>query len=134
MDAEVQIFFTFYGLNMLKRGGPEKLQTPLISAEDLARLVAAQAVGTLTDVREAGEVEQGTIAGAVNLPYREMRTSRLLPSLVEPMVVFCNSGNRSSVAASQLERLGLRVMNVVGGTTAWVEAGFPLIRAPAPVR
>jgi len=40
--------------------------------------------------------------------------------------VFCNSGNRSSVAASLLERLGLSVMNVAGGTTAWMEAGLPL--------
>jgi len=26
MDAEVQVFFTFYGLNILKKGGPERLQ------------------------------------------------------------------------------------------------------------
>ncbi|GAC1448680.1 MAG: DsrE/DsrF/DrsH-like family protein [Ktedonobacteraceae bacterium] len=31
MDAEVQIFFTFYGLNILKRGGPEKLQVAPIA-------------------------------------------------------------------------------------------------------
>jgi peroxiredoxin family protein len=31
MDAEVQIFFTLYGLNMLKRGGPEKLQVAPIA-------------------------------------------------------------------------------------------------------
>jgi len=85
-------------------------------------------------VREAGEVEQGTIAEAVSLPYREMRTHENLPPPEEPVVVFCNRGNRSSVAASQLARLGLRVMNVVGGTTAWVEAGFPLVHPTAPVR
>ncbi len=110
------------------------VQTPLINAESLARLVATKAIGTLIDVREAGEVEQGTIAEAMNLPYREMRTLETLPSLEEPVVVFCNSGNRSSVAASQLARLGLRVMNVVGGTTAWVEAGFPLVHPTAPMQ
>ena len=31
MDAEVQIFFTLYGLNILKRGGPEKLQVAPIA-------------------------------------------------------------------------------------------------------
>jgi len=81
---------------------------------------------TLVDVREKGEMEQGTIAGAINLPYREIRARKTLPSLVEPVAVFCNSGNRSSVAASLLERMGLSVMNVAGGTTAWIEAGLPL--------
>ena len=31
MDAEVQIFFTLYGLNILKRGGAEKLQVAPIA-------------------------------------------------------------------------------------------------------
>lgn len=31
MDAEVQVFFTLYGLNILKRGGPEKLQVAPIA-------------------------------------------------------------------------------------------------------
>ena len=31
MEAEVQIFFTLYGLNILKRGGPEKLQVAPIA-------------------------------------------------------------------------------------------------------
>jgi peroxiredoxin family protein len=31
MDAEVQIYFTLYGLNILKRGGPEKLQVAPIA-------------------------------------------------------------------------------------------------------
>jgi hypothetical protein len=30
------------------------------------------------------------------------------------------------VAASLLERLGLSVLNVAGGTTSWMEAGLPL--------
>lgn len=106
------------------------IETPLIRVEELARLLAAGTVGTLTDVREVGEVEQGTIAGATNLSYREIGTRDTLPPLKEPVVVFCASGNRSSIAASLLERLGVNVINVVGGITAWVEAGFPLIRPP----
>lgn len=31
MDADVQVFFTFYGLNILKKGGPEKLQVAPIA-------------------------------------------------------------------------------------------------------
>lgn len=106
-------------------------ETPLVYGEDLAHCIAAGKVGTLVDVRERGEMAQGTLAGAINLPYREIRTRETLPSLVEPVAVFCNSGNRSSVAASLLERLGLSVMNLAGGTTAWLEAGLPLAQSDA---
>jgi rhodanese-related sulfurtransferase len=109
-----------------KGAGLTIAETPLVNVEDLAHCIATGKVGTLVDVREKGEMEQGTITGAINLPYREIRTCETLPSLVEPVAVFCNSGNRSSVAASLLERLGLSVMNVAGGTTAWMEAGLPL--------
>ncbi|GAC1393167.1 MAG: MBL fold metallo-hydrolase [Ktedonobacteraceae bacterium] len=109
------------------------VQTPLISVTELAQLATKKLVGTLIDAREEGEAEQGTIIGAVNLPYRLIRACETLPPLQEPIAVFCNSGNRSSVAASLLERCGLNVMNVVGGTTAWVEAGLPLICGTAPV-
>lgn len=104
--------------------------TPLIDATTLASLLDAASVGTLIDVREIGEMEQGTIAGAINLPYRTipLEQSDTLPTLLEPVVVFCNSGNRSSVAASLLERLGISVLNVIGGTTAWTEAGLPLVQ------
>lgn len=120
-------------------GGPETwgtagltiVETPLVNAEELARLIEAKEVGTLVDVREEGEVERGTITSAINLPYRKMLSRETLPPLEEPVVVFCNSGNRSSVAASLLERAGLSVLNVVGGTTAWIEAGLPLIQPQA---
>ncbi len=102
---------------------------PLIDTTTLASLLDAASVGTLIDVREIGEMEQGTIESAINLPYRTIPTeqSGTLPVLIEPVVVFCNSGNRSSVAASLLERLSISVLNVIGGTTAWTEAGFPLV-------
>lgn len=111
-----------------KSAGFAITKTPLLTVEDLAQRIARGNVGTLVDVRERGEMEQGTLAGAINLPYREIRTRETLQSLVEPVVVFCNSGNRSSAAASLLERLGLRVMNVIGGTSAWMEAGLPLAK------
>jgi hydroxyacylglutathione hydrolase len=43
-----------------------------------------------------------------------------------PVVFVCGSGNRSSVAASYLMRLGRDdVSNVVGGMGAWNSAGYP---------
>jgi glyoxylase-like metal-dependent hydrolase (beta-lactamase superfamily II)/rhodanese-related sulfurtransferase len=109
-----------------KGAGLPITETTVVNVEDLAQRIANGKLGTLVDVREKGEMEQGTLMGAINLPYREIRTRETLPHLVEPIAVFCNSGNRSSLAASLLERLGLSVLNVAGGTTAWMEAGLPL--------
>lgn len=122
-------------------GGPEEwkaaglpvLGTKRISAEQLHQLLAEGSIGTILDAREPGEIEQqGTLEGAVNVPYRDIRSRDTLPGLAEPVVTICNSSNRSGFAASLLERLGIRVMNLEGGTSAWEEAGYPLAR-PAVV-
>lgn len=60
--------------------------------------------------------------------YRILATRETLPPLQEPVVTFCNSGSRSSVAASLLERFGLCVVDVEGGTMARADAGFSLVR------
>jgi hypothetical protein len=75
-----------------KAAGLTIAETPLVIAEELAHCIVAGEVGTLVDVRERGEMEQGTLAGAITLPYREIRTCETLPHLIEPVAVFCNSG------------------------------------------
>jgi hydroxyacylglutathione hydrolase len=112
-----------------RAAGLPVLGTRQVEPDELRRLLEAQAIGAIVDAREPGEVEQqGTLAGSINLPYRAIRSRQALPALREPVVTICNSGNRSGLAASLLERLGIRVMNLHGGTGAWDEAGYPLER------
>ncbi|HBR57148.1 MAG TPA: MBL fold metallo-hydrolase, partial [Blastocatellia bacterium] len=41
--------------------------------------------------------------------------------------VICQSGYRSSIAASMLESAGFaNVFNVTGGTAAWIASGLPV--------
>lgn len=40
----------------------------------------------------------------------------------------CGSGDRSSVASSLLAAKGQTVINVLGGMTAWNNAGYPTDR------
>jgi len=115
-------------MEIWKASGLPLVEVPLIQVTELASRLKAKEIGTLIDVREIGEMEKGTIEGAVNIPYRTMQEQQILAGLTEPVAVFCNSGNRSGVAASVLERQGISVLNVKGGTTAWVEAGFPLVQ------
>lgn len=67
----------------------------------------------LVDVRTPGEFSQGTVAGAVNIPLNEVSQQLNRFRNKDTIIVFCQSGNRSSQAKSILERNGLQ--NVING-------------------
>jgi hydroxyacylglutathione hydrolase len=89
---------------------------------------AARTAGaTIVDVRGASEWAQGHIPGALHIPlgYLADRAGEIPASA--PVVVQCQSGRRSSIGASVLERLGMKhVSNMTGGITAWAAAGLPI--------
>ena len=77
----------------------------------------------LVDIRNPGELENGSIEGAVTIPVGQlpMRSSELDP--VAPTVVYCAGGYRSSVAASVLRQAGFAdVSDIIGGYGAWQKA------------
>lgn len=80
----------------------------------------------LLDVRRPAEYATGHVPGAQNLPLDrlEAEAARLDPA--KPTAVICAGGYRSSAGTSVLQRRGFRELyNVVGGTSAWLAAGFP---------
>jgi glyoxylase-like metal-dependent hydrolase (beta-lactamase superfamily II)/rhodanese-related sulfurtransferase len=87
--------------------------------------------GTLQvlDVRRPAEYQSGHVPGARHAPL-----SNLEPELVSlPLVkdketaVICAGGYRSSAASSLMQKHGFtNLINVTGGTNAWVSAGFPV--------
>src|SRR5438132_2847625 len=77
------------------------------------------------DVRRPPEFAMGHIPGAQHIPLDELphRIGEVKGN--GPLAVVCASGYRSSIASSLLQREGfVDVMNVVGGTSAWVRAGY----------
>ena len=85
----------------------------------------------ILDVRSDEEYAEGHAPGALHVHGGELqdRLDDLAGELPRdrPLAVICGSGYRSTVAASVLRRNGYtEVMNVLGGTTAWREAGLPL--------
>jgi phage shock protein E len=86
----------------------------------------------LIDVRSPEEHAQGFIPGTdFNIDFREIKTRHreLEAQLGEHIVVYCQSGHRSNIAAETLADLGYsHVYNVSGSMNAWLEAGFPVDR------
>ena len=76
----------------------------------------------LVDIRNPGEVADGTIDDALPIPVGQLndRLDELEPGV--PTIVFCAGGYRSSVAASLLRTAGFDdVTDILGGYGAWKE-------------
>ena len=84
----------------------------------------------LVDVRGPDEHMSGYIPGTdFNIDFREMqaRHRELKANLDQHIVVYCQSGHRSNIAAETLMGLGYQyVYNVEGSMNAWEEAGYPI--------
>jgi glyoxylase-like metal-dependent hydrolase (beta-lactamase superfamily II)/rhodanese-related sulfurtransferase len=104
------------------------LTSALPVAEIPIEALDARPPGTLlVDVREPEEFDHGHIPGAVNLPQADL-ASRLeeLPR-GEPLWIVCQAGYRSLRAAQFLKQMGFeQVASVLGGTSAWMDAGKSL--------
>jgi rhodanese-related sulfurtransferase len=101
----------------------------LVSAAKLGREISDEGTPFLLDVRAAEEMrEDGHIAGAVNIPIRNLlQNLDKLPAPDQAIVVYCNSGHRSGFALAALKMLGyVNVRNLGGGFAAWKAAGLPI--------
>src|SRR5437763_9451099 len=82
----------------------------------------------LVDVRETHEFDQGHIPGAKHVPrgYLEQRIEGAAPNRDAHVVLYCQSGNRSALAAHTLkELLGYEnVESMTGGITLWKDRGY----------
>jgi rhodanese-related sulfurtransferase len=80
------------------------------------------------DVRGAAELEGelGKLAGAQLIPLDDLRARAAEVSGDRPVVVVCQTGKRSAMAAAILKKAGLtRVANIAGGMVRWRELGLP---------
>jgi glyoxylase-like metal-dependent hydrolase (beta-lactamase superfamily II)/rhodanese-related sulfurtransferase len=86
------------------------------------------------DVRERSEWDGGHLPGALHVPYHDLREAPDGLALDRPVAVICTSGQRASVGASLLQRLGAtEVIHVVdGGVASWARQGWPIEHAPEP--
>jgi rhodanese-related sulfurtransferase len=83
---------------------------------------------TLIDVREDNEWEIERAAGAEHIGRGviERDIVHKHPDKNEEMILYCGGGYRSTLAADNLQKMGYtNVFSMIGGWTAWKEAGAP---------
>ena len=94
-----------------------------------ATLLMNQQNALVLDVREAAEYEKGHVLAARNIPLGELeaRSAELEKHKAKPVIVVCDTGNRSGRAAAALRKKGFeQVFTLGGGIGAWQQAGLPV--------
>lgn len=111
----------------IKNGGT--LQTvPQITSEELAEKLASENVAVI-DVRGRTEWEAGHLPGGKNIPVGHLADHVDDIPTDTPVVVHCQGGARSAIAASVLQAKGFRnVINLGGGFSEWKTGGNPIER------
>lgn len=89
------------------------------------------AYDAIIDVRPSG-IRARLLPGARNVPMDQLMgdPGAVLPSGHGSILVVCDLGVRSHIAARWLSDMGYRADSLAGGLEAWAEAGRPIIDSP----
>lgn len=83
----------------------------------------------LVDTRLKSEWDTAHIEDSLHAPAPDVRKRYAEWVGDKPVAFICNTGNRSLLAASLMLNLSgkTNIINVIGGTSAWIESGFPTV-------
>jgi len=84
----------------------------------------------LIDIREPAEHATGVAAGARLLPMRQLasRLAEIPTDPARPVLLICNTQNRSSATLRALRQRGYgHVRYVTGGMADWARRGWPMV-------
>lgn len=115
------------GLTAWKDASQEVAVVRQISVAELRELLATRPDLQVIDVRRPPEYASGHAPRAITAPLAKLRD--VLPTLdLRPdlqTAVICAGGYRSSTGTSILQRTGFTdLLNITGGTKAWIDAGY----------
>ena len=99
-------------------------------AELKKRLDAGEPV-VVIDVRDPDEYRDGSIEAANNISrgFLEFRIGSVASDPSTPLVLYCQTGLRSMLAAKALHDLGYKnVINLQGGFQRWAQSGLPVVK------
>jgi molybdopterin/thiamine biosynthesis adenylyltransferase/rhodanese-related sulfurtransferase len=99
--------------------------------QELKRRIDANEPLVLVDVRDPDEYRDGAIEPATNISrgFLEFRIGTAAADPKTPIVLYCQSGLRSMLAAKALHDLGYEnVTNLQGGYQKWAQSGLPIMK------
>ena len=104
----------------------ERISTQVVEPKD-AFQAASDGQATLIDVRNTPEFDDSHSPLAISIPLTSLANRAGEIDRTKPVAIYCQTGVRSLIAASVLERLGFgSVANVRGGFDAYREEGLPV--------
>ena len=108
------------------------MNAPSISPLELAQRPGPESID-LIDVRTPIEFREVRAAAAQNIPLDKLDPHAVMQGrngdAAKTLYVICQGGTRGSQAQRKFAEAGYdNVVNVEGGTQAWVAAGLPVIR------
>ncbi|TDW29849.1 rhodanese-like domain-containing protein [Cryobacterium psychrophilum] len=86
----------------------------------------------IVDVREAAELVDGMIPGAVHIPLGMIPESHAALDSTRPVILVCRSGRRSANAAEHLSAAGFDAHTMTGGMLEWAVEGLPTVFTQTP--
>lgn len=115
------------GMNSLRDRPDLVRKIDRITAVALAEKLAAPLAPTVVDVRSEKEWASGHVYGSVNIPLNHLRARVTQIATERSVVVHCEGGYRSAIAASVLANAGRSdVLDMVGGFKAWAASKLPV--------
>jgi hydroxyacylglutathione hydrolase len=115
------------GMLAWHEAGLQSAMVPQITVNELNELLADESELQVLDVRRPPEFQSGHVPEAKPAPLSILKERIPIMNLDprKPTAVICAGGYRSSAATSLLEQQGFTdLRNVMGGTSAWINAGF----------
>ena len=122
--AIVAAFYTPKLLNWNKQEGYGN-----VSVQEASNLIADTPDLVILDVRTIAEFNDGHIEGATNIPVDELSTRLSELSKNDELLVYCRTGNRSTIAVNILEDAEYtKIYHMYEGISEWMQQGYPLVQ------
>jgi hydroxyacylglutathione hydrolase len=121
---DVAGWFGVDAIDAWERAGGQLNSTMQLGVHELDRARSAPVAPVILDVRGRSEWDAGHLPGVRHIPLAELpdRIGELPPDA--PIVVHCQGGGRSAIAASLLKAHGIGdVSNLTGGYGEWLREG-----------
>ena len=115
---------------------PARAQTDAVSLDE-ARAALEGRRAHVIDIREPDEHATGVAPGAKLLPMSQIsrRLAEIPTDPSQPVLLICNTQNRSGATLRALRQRGYaHVRYVSGGMSEWARRGWPMVKPPPAPR